>query len=566
MAATSRAKVHVQFDASQQKIPYKALHASRAMVSPSTIPSQVHIKIDAVSQDALNGTSEGHVFLAHEGRVITKRSGKCDDVSKDYLMPRNTHSGVLTDDYDATIHDPFDQTRPSKRQALLSRNICKIGSKQRAQPVYARYNSALSRRHHGRGRLCSALGPECHAGSLNICNELTPNGDSDSSFPLQYAPVDANGRAKVSKQSLISIQTNDRPVLHFTMGNVTDPHRPSMGMDSVPHPQYAMHRPSISGQMSGHVAGTQEIRPSACSTTFEHDVIMGAGQGDIRCRNNLPYGEDLQDPQHRSFTISSHNYSRRMLDKAEKNQTEHHSMEFQGCPILRAEDASRADRVLSWATEVYAALISAFRDAQKQKLTSTCPNPQQAFKSNMGSVIHNAQLQLSSMGGYPQHAVTYDSPANQSIQGANGVTHEHPLDIVNAKIRGCDGGDLRPVHGNIPFRSTSIQASLQHQPFMKQAVTTSSINPAAIPESRAPNYQTFPPVPSHVTSAITPQCYGVDLVNTARQAISILGRFCHVSNAPWFEGMLHIACLAYALGDYQESVYWFSRILDTDQK
>lgn len=52
----------------------------------------------------------------------------------------------------------------------------------------------------------------------------------------------------------------------------------------------------------------------------------------------------------------------------------------------------------------------------------------------------------------------------------------------------------------------------------------------------------------------------------ARTALELIARLCAESSWAWIDGMLLAGCLAYGLGNYQEALSWYSKILEIDAK
>ena len=52
----------------------------------------------------------------------------------------------------------------------------------------------------------------------------------------------------------------------------------------------------------------------------------------------------------------------------------------------------------------------------------------------------------------------------------------------------------------------------------------------------------------------------------AASALEAITKHCGDSSWQWIDGMLLGGCLAYALGDYQKALGWYSRILDLDSE
>ncbi|KAK8232881.1 glycosyl transferase family 41-domain-containing protein [Phyllosticta capitalensis] len=76
-------------------------------------------------------------------------------------------------------------------------------------------------------------------------------------------------------------------------------------------------------------------------------------------------------------------------------------------------------------------------------------------------------------------------------------------------------------------------------------------------------YSLIPKLSSSSISSIYPPL-GRDIPSLAFQALDRITQFCRESNWTWIDGILVGGCLAYALGDHQKALVWYSKILEVD--
>lgn len=55
-------------------------------------------------------------------------------------------------------------------------------------------------------------------------------------------------------------------------------------------------------------------------------------------------------------------------------------------------------------------------------------------------------------------------------------------------------------------------------------------------------------------------------MSNAMTALELISRLCAESAWAWIDGMLLAGCLAYGLGNYNDALTWYSKILEIDTK
>lgn len=199
-----------------------------------------------------------------------------------------------------------------------------------------------------------------------------------------------------------------------------------------------------------------------------------------------------------------------------------------------SNNAQLRERVLDWAHQIYIELLSYLHHSRRQ--------------GHHGRNLH----------GQPQPSI-YPKPPRQP--GADFTSSSKLSDHHRQQHVLNNGGIVEPNSALTHARTSSLWKDHQRRASWQQSMLSGAgiqqpVQPAdAYRSLRRTSGTSFPSMYSSVTR---------DLPSNALSAIEQITQYCQESSWKWIDGILVGGCLAYALGDYQKALVWYSKILEID--
>jgi hypothetical protein len=228
-----------------------------------------------------------------------------------------------------------------------------------------------------------------------------------------------------------------------------------------------------------------------------------------------------------------------------------------------SSNAQLRERVFNWAHTVYIDLLKYLQQTRR------------------------ASAQNRHANGQPPRPSIYPKPPRQpganfsssSNSNSSGNTYERRVSNpgTSSQMSSAEQDDLtlqnRPQHHKRPSLSQSRSSSLwspspteQRDPeAQKRASWQQQMSNPALMQLHG---QVHDPVRTlrRSSGSITGLHPNVSPNTAAVSALESITKHCDESSWKWIDGMLLGGCLAYALGDYQKALGWYSRILDLDSE
>ena len=216
------------------------------------------------------------------------------------------------------------------------------------------------------------------------------------------------------------------------------------------------------------------------------------------------------------------------------------------------------EKALVWAHRIYLNLLSSIQRSRKNSHNKHHPGDRQPLQSTIVLKPQIPDFENDRENGksnrkenrYDRNLVPSDRDRKHSLQ-----QHVDPANL-QVKTRSAAGSEdfkwsnskMNTMHHE-QYRMHSILSRQQQQ--QQQFSNSISGSYASIPTPFGPG--TFGSV--HQQNSPTAD---------ARAALDILGRLSQESGWEWTDGILLGGCLAYGLGDYEEALQWYSKVLACD--
>ncbi|KAK7548646.1 glycosyl transferase family 41-domain-containing protein [Phyllosticta citricarpa] len=245
--------------------------------------------------------------------------------------------------------------------------------------------------------------------------------------------------------------------------------------------------------------------------------------------------------------LGSSNYQRPSLPHHSSSYSPHTSNSAKPTPIASpltefGPEGQSREKVLDWAHQIYIELLNYLHQSRRhnqhgrhghfQSHPSIFPKPPRHSGGDFAKSKHSSQHSVSSDPRRPS--------TNHELPRSESTPRPHQIDAFPA----TPGHDSRHLH----------RSSWQKQ--VMNSVPRSGAKASDL-------YSLIPKLSSSSISSIYPQL-GRDLPSLSFQALDRITHFCQESNWTWIDGILVGGCLAYALGDHQKALVWYSKILDVD--
>lgn len=204
------------------------------------------------------------------------------------------------------------------------------------------------------------------------------------------------------------------------------------------------------------------------------------------------------------------------------------------------------ERVLMWAHRVYGSLLASIEQARRKS-----PSEQCLARSSQFSELHPHPPPRP----YPSWSNSHRRD-NQTYIFPNKPMYSPSRDTGTATIQLM----MSDCHGK-PSSCTQIVVSQSMSipsPPSGQSRQRLQLRDGALRSYLFASHSSY--VPPHFSADL----HASSPLAAAVYAMEMLGRLCQESGLEWIDGMLLSGCLAYGLGDFNQAMNWYSKVLERD--
>ncbi|KAK5130942.1 hypothetical protein LTR08_001545 [Meristemomyces frigidus] len=347
------------------------------------------------------------------------------------------------------------------------------------------------------------------------------------------------------------------------------PYRPA----AVRDPRFYQHP---SAYWSGPLPSTQLVhqaqvwQPHAISQRNQWPMVSGNG----------PYLSDGATPRGHAYPIHTHLNGDQSVNGERQYSTDY--AQSTGPPWPNQDSAAikpnaeygpsspngrQRDKTFAWALQQYRELLSYIHQTRRQQQQHRQLNGQQMQRpsfypkpptnSRSGSFTHVGKRRTAS-GRLPVIA--------DSVPGLPQAETVPALGEHRGHDSGVNTPDLRASSVWSPSGDNEYQRRASHDQWQRPSQEQQQQQWLPPPQQLLEGYQTLRRTAGSSVSAIVSQPPDDSPPSRAVLALSYMTKLCQDTEWQWTDGMHLGGCLAYALGNYQKALKWYTKVLERDPK
>ncbi|KAF2842584.1 glycosyltransferase family 41 protein [Patellaria atrata CBS 101060] len=499
---------------------------------------------------------------SHPLQGSLKESSGNNEKQGEHTLRRKTPNGVLAAAYDSTLVDQIDRPHADKHIILPVTNATKAlkngvengqGIQQTIPMRSSHYSSEVALQSGGRQQQISNWGPDTYQGysapGFGWSNTQLPQIQIDSMLnQLPYQPqlqYQQNGQ-----QYFPVLQPSLQTPLGPTISNDQGPYGPYWPNGTyIPYKPAAIRDPRYNHDLTDYswqnYSDTSFLQQSANLRSHRSSFDPTLSQIPGPSPSYLVSHQQALDIAPHQF---SPNYTLQQATQ-QLNNSGHSTPSGHTTPLAssltefgaQSENAQLRERVSNWAHAIYIDLLTYIhktrKHASRNGTSHTHPPRPNIFPKpprQPGSNFSNLSLsrRASDSATYNQSKIT---PINSNLSSTSNYSHRpfYPSGLSSAQ------SSASPNTSTNPFYRQPTQLDERIRTLRRSSGTSIS------------------PLMNSMNQEISP-------TNQALAAIDAITTICVDCNWKWIDGVLVGGCLAYALGDYQKALNWYSKILNDD--
>ncbi|EON63653.1 hypothetical protein W97_02881 [Coniosporium apollinis CBS 100218] len=226
----------------------------------------------------------------------------------------------------------------------------------------------------------------------------------------------------------------------------------------------------------------------------------------------------------------------------------------------QSSNAQLRERVFDWAHSIYVELLTYLHQTRRAALNTRHPGNQQS--SNRPNIYPKPPRQPNSSFTFPPTARTRSTNDAQLSHSAMQQDDISPSQVTNQAVALQRPGQLHNRSHSLWSSGNNEHTRPEAQRRLSWQQGLSGVTPLQ-PSAQPPRTlrrtsglsvsATYPPINQEIS-----------VTAKAASALETLTNMVQDSAWNWVDGMLVGGCLAYALGEYQKALAWYSKILDID--